>query len=198
MNTYYSGVMDVIRDSLESIDLDIYDQIINESIEVLKSGGKIIASGLGKNVPICEKFVGTLNSLGLDARFLHTNSAVHGDLGMVGKNDIVYLLSKGGNTHETVALAEHLKARGTDTWLMTFTEKCKSAEVIDKRLIMHLINEGTSGILYQIIPQRFILSSYRGLHLRSESEWELPLKTLRLIIPVAELEQGSAERTYGK
>lgn len=149
MNTYYSGVMDVIRDSLESIDLDIYDQIINESIEVLKSGGKIIASGLGKNVPICEKFVGTLNSLGLDARFLHTNSAVHGDLGMVGKNDIVYLLSKGGNTHETVALAEHLKARGTDTWLMTFTEKCKSAEVIDKRLIMNLINEGDE---WDIVP----------------------------------------------
>ena len=149
MNTYYSGVMDVIRDSLESIDLDIYDQIINESIEVLKFGGKIIASGLGKNVPICEKFVGTLNSLGLDARFLHTNTAVHGDLGMVGKNDIVYLLSKGGNTHETVALAEHLKARGTDTWLMTFTEKCKSAEVIDKRLIMHLINEGDE---WDIVP----------------------------------------------
>lgn len=149
MNTYYSGVMDVIRDSLESIDLDIYDQIINESIEVLKSGGKIIASGLGKNVPICEKFVGTLNSLGLDARFLHTNTAVHGDLGMVGKNDIVYLLSKGGNTHETVALAEHLKARGTDTWLMTFTEKCKSAEVIDKRLIMNLINEGDE---WDIVP----------------------------------------------
>lgn len=49
-------------------------------------------------MPICEKFVGTLNSLGIDARFLHTNTAVHGDLGMVGKNDIVYLLSKGGNT----------------------------------------------------------------------------------------------------
>ena len=149
MNRYYEGVIEVIRDSVESIDPGSYEQIITESVEVLKSGGKIIASGLGKNVPICEKFVGTLNSLGLDARFLHTNTAVHGDLGMVGKNDIVYLLSKGGNTHETVALAEHLKNRGTDTWLMTFTEKCKSAEVIDKRLIMHLINEGDE---WDIIP----------------------------------------------
>ena len=108
MNEYYRGVIEVMRDSIESIQDDIYEQIISESVEVLKRGGKIIASGLGKNVPICEKFVGTLNSLGLDARFLHTNTAVHGDLGMVGKNDIVYLLSKGGNTHETVALAEHL------------------------------------------------------------------------------------------
>ena len=107
----------------------IYEQIVNESVEVLQNGGKILASGLGKNVPICEKFVGTLNSFGIDARFLHTNTAVHGDLGMVGKNDIVFLLSKGGNTHETVALENHLKDRGTNTWLMTFTKKCKSDKI---------------------------------------------------------------------
>ena len=149
MRAYYEEVIDVIKDSLDSIDEGVYEQIISESVDVLKSGNKIIASGLGKNVPICEKFVGTLNSLGIDARFLHTNTAVHGDLGMVGKNDIVYLLSKGGNTHETVALAEHLKSRGTDTWLMTFTESCKSAEIVDKRLVMHLINEGDE---WDIVP----------------------------------------------
>lgn len=149
MITYYEAVLNVIRDSLESIPSDTYEQMINESVEVLKNDGKIIASGLGKNVPICEKFVGTLNSLGIDARFLHTNTAVHGDLGMVGKKDIVFLLSKGGNTYETVALANHLKTRGTNTWLMTFTEECKSAEIVDKRLIMHLINEGDE---WDIVP----------------------------------------------
>ncbi len=141
--------MKTIEDSLESIDEKLYEQIIEECVDTLKNGGKIIASGLGKNVPICEKFVGTLNSLGIDARFLHTNTAVHGDLGMVGKKDIVFLLSKGGNTVETVALANHLKDRGTDTWLMTFSEKCKSAEIVDKRLIMHLINEGDE---WDIVP----------------------------------------------
>lgn len=149
MIEYYKDVITTIEDAIESIPVDVYEQLITESVEVLNHGGKIIASGLGKNVPICEKFVGTLNSLGIDARFLHTNTAVHGDLGMVGKKDIVYLLSKGGNTHETVALAEHLKVRGTDTWLMTFTEQCKSAEVVDKRLIMHLINEGDE---WDIVP----------------------------------------------
>lgn len=149
MIAYYESVMNVIRDSLESIPQDKYEQIISECVEVLKNGGKIIASGLGKNVPICEKFVGTLNSLGIDARFLHTNTAVHGDLGMVGKKDLIFLLSKGGNTHETVTLAEHLKNRGTNTWLMTFTEKCKSAEVVDKRLVMRLINEGDE---WDIVP----------------------------------------------
>lgn len=149
MIAYYEKVLDVIRDSVESIPAEIYEQLIDECVDVLKKGGKIIASGLGKNVPICEKFVGTLNSLGIDARFLHTNTAVHGDLGMVGKNDLVLLLSKGGNTYETVALAEHLKERGTDTWLMTFTNQCKSAEVVDKQLIMRLQNEGDE---WDIVP----------------------------------------------
>ena len=149
MISYYDEVIDVIRDSLESIPEKTYEQIIDESIEVLKNGGKIIASGLGKNVPICEKFVGTLNSLGLDARFLHTNTAVHGDLGMVEKKDLVMLLSKGGNTYETVTLAEYLKDREANTWLITFSERCKSAEVVDKRLIMRLKNEGDE---WNIVP----------------------------------------------
>lgn len=149
MISYYEDVLGVIRDSVESIQTQVYEQLINECVDVLRKGGKIIASGLGKNVPICEKFVGTLNSLGLDARFLHTNTAVHGDLGMVGTNDLVILLSKGGNTHETVALAEHLKNRGTDIWLMTFTAKSKSAEVVDKQLIMRLQNEGDE---WDIVP----------------------------------------------
>ena len=149
MISYYESVMDVIRDSIQSISEVEYERLITECIDALKHGGKIIASGLGKNVPICEKFVGTLNSLGIDARFLHTNTAVHGDLGMVCNNDLLILLSKGGNTYETVMLADHLKKRGTNTWLMTFTDKCKTAEYVDKQLIMRLQNEGDE---WDIVP----------------------------------------------
>ena len=149
MITYYKDVLCTIEDSLESIDENLYEQIIEECIETLKNGGKIIASGLGKNVPICEKFVGTLNSLGIDARFLHTNTAVHGDLGMVGKKDIVFLLTKGGNTNETVDLGMHLNERGTNTWLMSFYGDGKASKVVEKKFIMHLINEGDE---WDIVP----------------------------------------------
>lgn len=149
MIEYYEGVLETIKDSIESIPVDVYEQIIDECVSTLKDGGKIIASGLGKNVPICEKFVGTLNSLGIDARFLHTNTAVHGDLGMVSKKDIVFLLTKGGNTSETVMLGEHLKNRGTNTWLMSFYGDGKASKVVDKKLIMHLINEGDE---WDIVP----------------------------------------------
>jgi arabinose-5-phosphate isomerase len=149
MLEYYKKVFDVIEDSIASIPEDKYEQLIAECVKSLENGGKIIASGLGKNVPICEKFVGTLNSFGIDARFLHTNTAVHGDLGMVGKNDLVLLLSKGGNTYETVALAEYLKKRGTNTWLLTFYDDCKSAEIVDKLFVMRLLEEGDE---WNIVP----------------------------------------------
>ena len=142
MISYYEKVMDVLEESVASIPVEEYERLISECVHVLQGGGKIIASGLGKNVPICEKFVGTMNSMGIDARFLHTNTAVHGDLGMVAPNDLVLLLSKGGNTIETVTLANYLKERGTDTWLLTFSKKSKSAEIVENRLELFLENEG--------------------------------------------------------
>ncbi len=149
MIEYYKDVLTTITDSVESIPEDTYMQLIDECVDTLKNGGKIIASGLGKNVPICEKFVGTLNSLGIDARFLHTNTAVHGDLGMVGKGDLVILLTKGGNTQETVDLGMHLNNRKTNTWLMSFYDDGKASKVVEKKLIMHLINEGDE---WDIVP----------------------------------------------
>ena len=149
MIDYYKRVLEVLTDSMESIPTEIYQQIVDECVMTLNKGGKIIASGLGKNVPICEKFVGTLNSFGIDARFLHTNTAVHGDLGIVGKNDLVFLLSKGGNTYETVALAEYLKERNTNTWLLSFYSDGKAAEIVDKKLVLELSNEGDE---WNIVP----------------------------------------------
>ena len=149
MLDYYKDVLKTLEEAMESLDETQYQRLLMECENSLRSGGKIIASGLGKNVPICEKFVGTMNSAGLDARFLHTNTAVHGDLGMIGPNDTVFLLSKGGNTYETVSLAQYLKERGTNTWLMSFTEKCKTMEVLDKNFIMKLRNEGD---LWDIMP----------------------------------------------
>lgn len=63
------------------MDYEALENLLDDAESTVRRGNKIIATALGKNVPICEKFVGTLISLGIDAFFLHTNSAVHGDLG---------------------------------------------------------------------------------------------------------------------
>ncbi len=151
MIEYYKEVLKTINDSMESIDEDIYNSLVDQCVTCIKNGGKIVASGLGKNVPICEKFVGTLNSLGIDARFLHTNTAVHGDLGMVTDKDLVIVLSKSGNTIETVDLITHLLDRGTNTWLFSFGKTGKSAKMLsdDKILMLSLDNEGDE---WDIVP----------------------------------------------
>ena len=81
--TYFRRNAELIEDALKTIDKHVMDRLIDECEAVLRSGHRIVVSGLGKNVPICDKFVGTMLSLGLDAGFLHTNSAVHGDMGMI-------------------------------------------------------------------------------------------------------------------
>ncbi len=149
MLTYFKDIMKTCGESLESLDEEVFGELLEQCIKCINNGGKIIASGLGKNVPICEKFVGTMNSLGMDARFLHTNTAVHGDLGMVEKKDIVLLLSKSGNTIESVMLAEYLLKRGTETWLLSFNEKSKLISILDHQLILDLKNEGDE---WDIVP----------------------------------------------
>ena len=188
MITYYENVMDVLGESVASIPVEEYERLIGECVDALKNGGKIIASGLGKNVPICEKFVGTMNSMGLDARFLHTNTAVHGDLGMVMKNDIVLLLSKGGNTIETVTLANYLKERGTNTWLLTFSKNSKSAEVVDNKMELFLENEGDE---WDIMPNN---STSVYLILLQGMAVEIGK---RMGVQVEGLEQNCEEKIYG-
>ena len=82
---YFKDDLDQFYKSLNSINVQEMDSLIDACEKTLKAGHKIIASGLGKNVPICDKFVGTMLSMGLDANFLHTNTAVHGDMGMVNR-----------------------------------------------------------------------------------------------------------------
>lgn len=141
--------MDTVKASLNSLDENQFKRLVNHCTRCINNGGKIVASGLGKNVPICEKFVGTMNSLGMDARFLHTNTAVHGDLGMVSKGDIVLLLSKSGNTEESIMLAHYLQERGTETWLLSFSEESKLISVLKEHIILKLENEGDE---WDIVP----------------------------------------------
>ena len=84
----FDNTTKIIGNALNSIDEDEFCRLKNDCLETINQGNKIIATGIGKNVPICEKFVGTLNSLGISASFMHGNSAIHGDLGMIKDGDL--------------------------------------------------------------------------------------------------------------
>ena len=150
MEKYFEETLRIITASLKSVDSTVFDQLVDECYETLKSGHKIIASGLGKNVPICDKFVGTMLSLGFDAGFLHTNSAVHGDMGMVRPGDLVIILTKSGSTAESVYLADLLQKRqGVNLWLLSFKQGSVLDRKIGKSLIVNLEHEGD---MWDIVP----------------------------------------------
>jgi len=118
------------------------DKLLNECICAIKDKKAIIATALGKNVPICEKFVGTLNSLGIDAHFVHTNSAIHGDIGKIHEGDVVLVLSKSGETEETVYLCRLLRKRKTKNWLISCKEHSISSSIIKRKIYITIDNEG--------------------------------------------------------
>jgi len=142
MKDYFRSVLKTINSSIEKMDEDVFEKLVDDSVSVLNNGGKLIATGLGKNVPICDKFVGTMLSFGLNAAFLHTNTAVHGDLGAVRDGDLVIVLSKSGETAESLYLLEHLKKRDVVIWAITFVPDSSLATASDNVLVLDLDNEG--------------------------------------------------------
>lgn len=149
MKRYFKNVTDTIRRSVESMDVAVFDRLLAECEETLRSGQKVVVSGLGKNVPVCDKFVGTMNSLGLEACFMNTNTAVHGDIGMVKPGDLVIILTKSGETVESVYLTQLLKKRGVDLWLLSFNRDSTLTREIPKCLILDLDHEGDA---WNIVP----------------------------------------------
>ena len=149
MKNYFKDVMETITRSVDSMDTAVFEQLLTECECTLRSGHKVVVSGLGKNVPVGEKFVGTMNSLGLDACFMNTNTAVHGDLGMVKPNDLVIILTKSGETIESVYLASLLKQRNADLWLLSFSRESTLTHEISKCLILDLEHEGDA---WNIVP----------------------------------------------
>jgi arabinose-5-phosphate isomerase len=87
----------------------INDDFVAVVQAILKSKGRVIVTGIGKSAIIAQKIVATFNSTGTPAIFMHAADAVHGDLGMIQKDDIVMCLSKSGNTPEIKLLAPLLK-----------------------------------------------------------------------------------------
>ena len=88
------------------------DNFVKAVQEIIRCKGRVIVTGIGKSAIIGQKIVGTFNSTGTPAVFMHAADAVHGDLGIIQKDDIVVCLSKSGNTPEIALLIPFLKAQG--------------------------------------------------------------------------------------
>ena len=181
MILYFQNILDTIGESIRSMDTAVFSRWVAEAVKTLDDGHKIIVSGLGKNVPICEKFVGSMVSMGLNACFMHTNSAVHGDMGIVKDGDMVILLTKSGETIESVYLWRLLKEQGRkiDLWLLTFSRDSTLAREISNTLVLDLREEGDP---WNILPNNSTtvnLIVLQGLAMQIAVRMNLPLEAFK-------------------
>jgi arabinose-5-phosphate isomerase len=85
---------------------------VKRAIEMLAGCvGKVVLTGIGKSGFIARKIAATLTSTGTRAVFLHASDALHGDLGILDKSDVVLLVSNSGETDEVIAMLPYLKHR---------------------------------------------------------------------------------------
>jgi len=102
-------VFDIEIESLQHV-AGLLDEQFTQAVEaILNTKGKLVVIGIGKSGHIGRKIAATLSSTGTPSFFLHPGEAFHGDLGMVGVNDIITLISYSGETEEVLKIIPFLK-----------------------------------------------------------------------------------------
>lgn len=113
---------------LENLKKRLDDHFL-QAIELINSAeGKLIIVGIGKSAHVANKIVATLNSTGTPSQFLHASEAIHGDLGVIQKSDVVLCISNSGNSPEIVKLLPFLKDYSSALIGMTGNLNSKLAE----------------------------------------------------------------------
>jgi len=123
---------------LEKLKERIEDEFV-KAVELIHSAtGKLIVVGIGKSAHVGNKIVATLNSTGTPSQFLHASEAIHGDLGVIQKQDVVLCISNSGNSPEITNLVSYLKDYSSALIGMTGNRKSKLAEFSDVILDTHV------------------------------------------------------------
>ena len=97
--------------AVKKLSNSINDDFIKSVRLIYESNGRVIVTGIGKGAIIAQKIVATFNSTGTPSIFLHAADAIHGDLGIITKEDIMIAVSKSGETPEIKVLIPLVKAR---------------------------------------------------------------------------------------
>lgn len=109
---------------------------------IVATTGRVILTGVGKSGIVCRKIAATLASTGTPAFFIHPTEAIHGDLGMIVKGDMVIAVSNSGETEELLRLLEHIKRRGAELVAVTGKAESALARHADYSLVFSVKREG--------------------------------------------------------
>ncbi|MBT8385785.1 MAG: KpsF/GutQ family sugar-phosphate isomerase [Ignavibacteria bacterium] len=102
-------VIRIEAEAVSNLEKSIDENFVKAVEAIYNCNGRVVLTGVGKSGLVARKIVATLNSTGTAAIYLHPTDALHGDLGMVRKNDVVIIISKSGVTEELLKLIPMLK-----------------------------------------------------------------------------------------
>ncbi|WP_079241933.1 SIS domain-containing protein [Chryseobacterium indologenes] len=132
------STLEIEISELEKLKNRIDDQFA-QAVEIIHSAkGKLIVVGIGKSAHVGNKIVATLNSTGTPSQFLHASEAIHGDLGVIQKQDVVLCISNSGNSPEIANLVSYLKDYSSALIGMTGNKTSKLAEFSEVILDTHV------------------------------------------------------------
>lgn len=134
MNNIVEKGKEVIRIEAEAV-AALEDRLAENfamAVELIyASKGRVVITGMGKSGLVARKIVATMNSTGTPSIFLHPSDALHGDLGMVRKEDVVVAISKSGNTAEVQQLIPMFKRIGVPMIALVGNLKSQLADLSD-------------------------------------------------------------------
>ena len=143
-----SEILDTAREvlRLEGAELLRHAELIGDEIEravnlILACKGKVIVTGVGKSGHIGVKIAATLASTGTPSFFVHPTEALHGDLGMIGKDDMVLAVSFSGESEELVRILPHLKRFGVKIIAMARDKNSSLGKVCDEFISLNIVKE---------------------------------------------------------
>jgi arabinose-5-phosphate isomerase len=111
------------------------DERFERAVQLLRDcRGRVIVTGMGKSGIICRKIAATLSSIGTPAFFLHPAEAIHGDLGVIQHDDVIFALSYSGETGELLRLLETIRRLGAKLVAITGVPSSTLAQAADVAL----------------------------------------------------------------
>jgi arabinose-5-phosphate isomerase len=132
------SILEIARQTilLESQEISNLVNFIDSDFEkavlfINSANGRVIVTGIGKSAIIASKIVATLNSTGTPAIFMHAADAIHGDLGIIQKNDVIICISNSGNTPEIKVLVPLIRNYGNKIIALTGNSNSFLAENSD-------------------------------------------------------------------
>jgi arabinose-5-phosphate isomerase len=129
-------VLDIESRAIASLAAFLDEKFVQAVHIILACCGRVIVTGIGKSGVMGQKLSATLSSTGTPSFFLHPAEAIHGDLGMVTKDDVVICFSKSGTTNEISAILPTLKKIGVS--IITLTGNLRSTLAAQSNVVLNV------------------------------------------------------------